>query len=303
MKKNLHIIIISTLFSIIIWVSISLSNDYFTTLRVPIKIINIPESNGIASSIPDDIALRIRGRGWKLFGMNFGSDYEYLISAENKSGKISLRASNSLGENPWLNSEIQIMDYAPTSFELLIEKLASKKVKINPVFELEYKDGFGLASDIKLLPDSVTISGAESIIAKIDAVSTELSKFDVLENKVSEYVVLKNIPQVGFNKNMVRIDFDVQKIVESEISNLEVTVIDIPTDRDILLLPNRITASLRGGINIVSKADQSKIKFFIQYSDLISDTIGSVKPSYELPPHTQLVYTKPDRIRYIIKKY
>ncbi|MDP2303610.1 MAG: hypothetical protein Q8N03_14420 [Ignavibacteria bacterium] len=303
MKKNLYLIIIATLFSIIIWVSISLSSEYFTNLKVPIKIINIPENYGIASNIPEHITLRIKGRGWKLFGMNFGSDYEYLVSAENKSGKIPIRLSNSAAENTWLNYEIQIMDFAPTSIELMIEKLAIKKVKVISILEIECRDGFGLASDIRLLPDSVSITGAESILAGIDAVSTEFAKFNNLETKLSEYVNLKSIQQVSFNKNSVRLDFDVQKIVEKEFNNLEVKVIDIPTDRDVLLLPNLITASLRGGINLISKTDQSEIKFFITYSDLVADTLGSMAPSYELPAHTQLVYTKPDRIRYIIKKY
>jgi hypothetical protein len=265
--------------------------------------INIPDGYGIASNIPDDFTIRIKGRGWKLFGMNFASDYEYLVSADNKFGKLVLRFSNSLSENSWLTSDIQIIDFSPTTFELKIEKLLTKKVKIVPLIELDYKDGFGLASDIKFIPDSVTVKGAESIINNLDAVTTDLQRFENLESNVSDYINLKTIPKINFATNNLKIVFDVQKIVEKEFSNLEVKVLDLPSDRDVLLLPDKLSASLRGGINIISKIQPNEIRLFIDYSELVADTLGSIMPAYDVPPHSQLVYTKPDRIRYIIKKY
>ena len=61
MKKNLHIIILSVIFSAILWISISLSNDYYATVNVPLKLINFPTGYSTASSLPEDISVKLKG--------------------------------------------------------------------------------------------------------------------------------------------------------------------------------------------------------------------------------------------------
>ena len=46
---------------------------------------------------------------------------------------------------------------------ITVEKTESKKVEIVPILSLGYKPGYGLVSPIRIEPDSVLISGPESI--------------------------------------------------------------------------------------------------------------------------------------------
>ena len=55
MKKNLHIIIIAFLFSVILWVSISLSNDYYATFEIPLKLVNFPSGFATGTPLPEKV--------------------------------------------------------------------------------------------------------------------------------------------------------------------------------------------------------------------------------------------------------
>ena len=77
----------------------------------------------------------------------------------------------------------------------------------------------------------------------------------------------------------------------------------MPNDRDIVLIPNNINCSLRGGINILGKINPNEISASIDYREIVYDTLGSIQPKIVIPKNTQLIFIKPVRLNYIIKKF
>ena len=57
----------------------------------------------------------------------------------------------------------------------------------------------------------------------------------------------------------MELTFDVQRIVEKSFEGIKVVINDIPDDRNIVLIPNTIDCSLRGGINILGKITPDQI--------------------------------------------
>jgi hypothetical protein len=302
-KKNLHIVIISLFFSFLLWGSISLSKEYYITVDVPLKVINFPEGYSSGTKLPDKISAKIRGDGWKLIAVNLGAESEYVISAGNDTGRKYINLFNSLSENQWLSSDMEVLDLNPDTLSLYIEKVREKKVKIVPNLDLNYKPGYGLATDIEVFPDSTVITGPASYLKNIEMVQTEEIQLTEIDSKVMEQVGLRDLQGMSYDVNNVRVTLDVQKIVDKNFDDLLVSIIDIPSDREVVLLPNRISVGLRGGINILGKLNEEGIKTYVYYRDVVLDTLGSVAPHVEIPPNTSLDYVKPERLRYIIKKF
>jgi hypothetical protein len=302
MKKNLHIIILSVIFSIILWISISLSNDYYATVNVPVKLINLPRGYSTASMIPENISVKLKGKGWKLLGVNLTAKSDYNISVED-SGKVSVNLYNYLAENQWLTTDIDVIDISPDSLTFLIEKDYMKKVEIISNLNLNFKPGYGLATPLTVFPESTTIYGPGSVVKNQSTVFTSRMKFVDLDNPTVDYVPLENLPGVIYKDKEVKVTMNVQKIVDKVFDNVLVQIIDLPVDRDVVLLPNRISVSLKAGIDILGKMEKDDIKAYINYKDVVLDTLGSVNPKIELPHNTSLEYIKPERLRYIIKKF
>ena len=303
MKKNLHIVIISFIFSIILWVSISLSNDYYATFNIPIKLADIPQGYGTGTPLPEKISVKLKGKGWKLITINLTSEADYVIPVGNETGKRTINLYNYLVENQWLSSDVEVINLAPDTLSFLLEKLASKKVPVEANLNLNFKSGYGLASNIIISPESTLVTGPISYLKDLKSVSTEAVEFDELANESTEIVPLKNIWGMSYSNNSVSASFDVQKIVDKNFDNIFVKIIDVPHDRDVVLLPNKISIGVRGGINILGRMDTTQLNAFVNYREVVLDTLGSVVPHINLPYNTTLLFIKPARLRYIIKKF
>ncbi len=303
MKKNLHIIIISVLFSIILWGSISLSNDYYAIVNLPIKLVDFPSGYATGSPLPDQISIKLKGKGWKLIGVNLSSESDFVVPVGRTTGKRNISLYNYRAENQWLSSDVEVIDINPDTVSFFVEKVQNKELPITSNLAFDFKAGYGLASPIEIKPDSTEVYGPGSYLKKLNVIPTEDLKFSNLDDKVVKQVPLKNIQGMTYTNSIVTIYLDVQKIVDKNIDNLPVQVVDVPKDRDVLLLPNKISIAIRGGIDLIGKMSTDQFKAHVNYRDVVIDTLGSVVPQIVLPPNTTLLYTKPERLRYIIKKF
>lgn len=303
MKKNFHIVVISVIFSIILWVSISLSNDYYATFKIPLKVVNFPPGYTTGTDIPNFISVKLKGQGWKLISFYIARESDYIISAGKEKGKRVVNLTNYLTDNKWLSSDVDVIDITPDTLSFNLEKIISKKVPIIPNLNLEFKDGYGLASPIRVYPESTTVYGPVDKIRKMRAASTADAKLSNLDQKIEKNVLLANVPDISYEKSYVTVGLDVQKIVQKNFDGIPVRVIDVPNDRQVLLLPNQITIGLRGGVDVLAKLAGYNFNAHVTYRDVILDTLGSVRPKITIPENTDLIYTKPERVKYIIKKF
>ena len=181
--------------------------------------------------------------------------------------------------------------------------MGRKKVKIDPDLSLDFKPGYGLADNIQITPESTYVSGPISYLKKLTSVPTKKKVLKDLDSKIVDHVSLEDIRGMSYGQNLVTISLDVQKIVDKNFDNIPVSVLDLPSDREVVLLPNRISVGVRGGVNILGKLNEDQFKAYVYYRDVVLDTLGSVIPKVEFPQNTSLMYVKPERLRYIIKKY
>ena len=304
MKKNLYAIFLSLAFSVILWVSVSLSNDYNTNLQLPIKFFNVPEGYVATSPSSEKINVKVRGKGWNLISAMIATKSEYYVDMGNELRKkkiIDLRSFDT--ENTWLTSKLQIVEITPDTISFSFEKLSYAKLKIAPNLKIEFKHGYGLASDIVVIPESTTISGPITRLSTMQNIPTESIIIKDLSERTEKIVEIENIPGLNYETQTARVILNVQRIIEQSFDEINVKVLDIPVDRDVVLLPNKINILLRGGIDVLGKLNKDNITAFIYYSDVVLDTIGSVTPVVNIPEHTELVYIKPQQLNYVIKKF
>lgn len=304
MKINLFVVLFSIIFSVILWISISLSNDFSANLHFPIKFFNIPEGYTTSSPSAETVNIKVRGNGWNIITTLLTAQNDYNVDAGRELQKkriIELKSFAS--ENTWLTSKLQILEVTPDTISFSFEKISHAKLKIVPNLQMEFKTGYGLASDLIVIPESTVVSGPSQILNEMHEVPTEVLQIKNLSEKTEKAVVLKNISGLNYEIQTATVMLNVQRIVEHNIEDIYVKVIDIPSDRDVVLLPNKITAQLRGGIEVLGKLDKEKISAVVYYRDVVLDTTGSVTPLVKVPSNTILLSAKPERLNYVIKKF
>ncbi|HEX2963536.1 MAG TPA: hypothetical protein VHO43_17200 [Ignavibacteriales bacterium] len=302
-NKKVFSIVLAVLFSFILWGSVTLSNSYYTTLKVPVRLTNLPKGYAVSRMSVNEVNLRIKGEGWRLASLILSNNLEYFVSAGLDSQSKTINLRNALGENTWLSSGIQLFDLYPDLLSVSMEKITERKLKIRPELSMNFKADFGLVSGIKVIPDSVVVYGPGSIVNSLEAVPTVSRIFKSLDDKVLERVDLKNIPGLSYSTGSCVIRFDVQKIVDKAFENLEVEVRNTPRGEDLVVFPNSITVVLRGGINILGKLKSEDVHPFVDYNQVIKDTLGIIEPEIKVPDYITVIDKKPNQLQYIIKKY
>ncbi|MEO8232605.1 MAG: hypothetical protein ABI638_09995, partial [Ignavibacteriota bacterium] len=235
--------------------------------------------------------------------LGLGSQSEFLVSAHNDSGIIKVDPINEIDENTWLNTGLSITEISPRQITFNVERTVFKKLKIEAATDVTFNEEFGLATPIRIYPDSVLVAGPLSVLEETSTIKTKLVKLSLLDSKIKIITEIEQPTGFQFTQNKAELTFDVQRIVEKTFENIKVSIEGLPKDRDVVLIPNNINCSLRGGINILGKIDPEEITASVDYREIVYDTLGSVQPKIVLPKNTQLVFFKPVRLNYIIKTF
>jgi hypothetical protein len=302
-QKKLNIFIASVIFSVVLWGSVSLSDFYYTNINVKLTLTNFPPGYTTGSPLPDKIKLRVRGQGWRLVSINLGPESEFRVSVNADSGKQTINLYNYLESNRWLISDVDIISISPDSLKFFVERIIPKKLAVVSGLEPQFKPGYGLATRIIFKPDSVLAYGPLSILKNMKEIRTENKTLGLLDARVETEV---NLPAMGgfqYSVNVVEVLLDVQRIVDKQFDNISVEVTNIPAGREVVLLPNKISFNVRGGIEILGKLKPEQFRAYIRYQTLVWDTTGSVTPVLELPENVTLQFVKPDRLRYVIRSF
>lgn len=303
MNKKIYIVIVSVLFSITVWVSIALSDEYYSTYKLPIAIIDLPSGYSVGNNLPETITVRLKGDGWKLMSFELGSTEYFYVSVKGDSGVITANLLANVENNPWFTSGINILDINPKNIRIVVEPIVEKKLKIIPKLKLDFKEGYSLATQVLVEPDSVLIRGPGSVIKKMETYSTKEISLKNLDQKTNFIAELEELRGFETDLKFVNVTLDVQRIVENSINDIPVSVINKPENVDVILIPNTISCTFRGGVNILGKVSVNDIIATVDYNSVVTDTLGFVKPEIQSPENLNLLSVRPDKLKYVIKKF
>lgn len=291
-----------SIFSVLLWVFISLSDEYFYNVKLPIQFTDIPSGFAVSNYSEDEISISLKGQGWQLAQLTFGSNPEFNLSVDQQPGTHTVSLRNALDRNRWLSSSVQINEFSPTELTYKIEEVAEKKLPVVPDIDLKFKEGFGLISEIVTVPESVVVSGPQSLIEDLDNIRSVRKTYSALDRSVVENLHLNTIENLNFDEEAVKVSFNVQKIVDKEFQNIPVEIVNIPPSKNLTVYPDRVNVILKGGINVLGKLDKSEIKVSVSFNQAIKDTLGYLVPQVEAPKFTEFVDTQPNRLEYIIQQ-
>ncbi len=307
--KNYVTFIVSIFVSFLFWVVVNLNGEFEDNFKSKIVIKNLSPDKAIRNDYPEFVNLRIRGQGWKLLPFYFITSPQVIVDLENVVNKnFNVNLTNNSRVKFLIPKDVRIVRVEPETLSFEIDKKISKKVPV--VFNYEIKrENHDLVQLPKITPDSVIVSGAESIVSKINSISTE--KFLIQKSgqniKVKLSLVNPDHKLVKLSDDFVEVSFSVEQLVEREFT-VPVQVTDLPIDKEVILFPPDVKVVIRGGLSkIVEISSESYlrdtlIKAFVSYRDVIEDKTGLVKPHVIIPENFKLVSVSPEGLEYIIRQ-
>lgn len=311
--RKLIIFFIFLLISAFFWLLNALDNKYTTKINYPVKFKNFPEDKIIASEIPQNIELKIQAKGFIILRyylsttlppimFDINSFYEKKsVKTLNTNIYIITNLVKEKLQNQ-LSSELTILDINPDTIQIQLSTSVTKKIPVVEDLDISYKSQFMLSGKIKIVPDSVEITGPSNIIDTINFVKTKKSIFKDLDKNISRNISLLEIENTLISSNRVIIEIPVEKFTESSFEG-KISVINLPTNVSIKLFPSEVKAKFHIAESQYFQINTNSIKFFIDYNNI--DSINKTKLKIEHEPLNDIIKNftfHPEYIDYIIEK-
>ncbi|MEW6511311.1 MAG: hypothetical protein AB1428_10160 [Bacteroidota bacterium] len=302
-KRNIHILIIAGLFGILTWVSVSLREQYVVTVSVPLLLEDIPDGYAVKSPLPRELQLRFRGDGWRLAGLLMGGEPKLAFSAAAQTSRRPL-AYNDVAERMRLTPGIQLIDVKPESVRIDLDRAGRKRVPVTLDCVASFREGYGQVGPTIVDPDSITIVGAESLLKGIGSWTTAQRVFENLRAPLDERIPLASPGPylLAFSVPDVRISITVEPFAEKVFAGVPVDVTDVPSNREVILIPPRIELVVRAGIKQLSALSAVDFRVTTDYARITADSMGAVDTDIAAPAGVQIVGKRPERVQYIVRK-
>ncbi len=219
MNSDFKLKIVSLLLAIIVWFHAVTEKTYVAhvTLNIDYK---LPRKTYIINSPPKTCDLTVRGKGKMLILFNMRKKKITCDLTKYKPGKHTVKVPVPR------TREIEIINFSPQKVVVVLDREASKTVRVSPVITGTPSENFAIA-DITVSPDRVRIIGPSKLLSEIRTVFTQ-------------EVDIEGIMKSFARKVKVVVPYDSLNMIKAEPGEVSVMVTLEPMELDSIVLPLRI---------------------------------------------------------------
>lgn len=310
LNKRLAIFLFFLFISTVLWFLIKLSHEYTTELDYPIQLVNPPKGKVIVGDPPRTVQLRVKAYGYTLLRYKAMA----LLSPIRINLKGSKLNSNSDGSEYFLmlgdkisslvsqlSDDIVLLGMQPDTLYFSLANVIDKVVNVNPIINATYANQHMLAGAIKVVPQSITITGPKSILDTINEVKTSPVELNLISQTHNEKVSLATIPQVSFSQNVISLEVPVEKFTETTLK-VPLTPLNVPEKSQVILLPETITIKCNVTISKYFQLKPNQFKVVCDFSDADALVGGKIRVSVlKSPDYVARIDFQPKYVDFILK--
>lgn len=271
---------------------------------IQVKIEHLDEDQAIAVPLPSTVYVKIQGTGWQVLSTSISPSLIFTIDFYNFHKRGMITTSKELKEHSNLPIGIEIIKAFPEKIELQLEEKITRSIPIRPILEINYREGFGMVGNYTVEPESVTLTGARSLVNTFKEWKTTPIHLSDVNTPVSVTGGLEDSLhfEIERSSNSARIQFDVQPIAERTIEEIPIEIIQVPNNKHIVLIPPKISIIIRSGVNSIAGLTEKDFHVFVDYRTILLDTSGTIRPTVNGPDKVKIVLQRPELIQYVIRK-
>lgn len=303
MKRRIIILSVSFVFSVFIWLYINLSQNYVIDLSVPLNV-KLSGKQALGNELPSSIDITVKGKGWDLISLMLSKSASFNIDLTNYKRDTKISTVQEIRNLLNIPNSVSVINVYPDTLDIIFDNLTEKMVKVKHNITVIPKEGYVLIGNPLIVPDSVRITGATSVLSKIKFVSTENIVLENINSNISRTVKIKDTLHniIKIEPKQVAVTFFVELAAEKEFDDIMVAVKGLPEDREVIIIPPKIKLTFRGGVEQLSNISVENVSVNVDFKSIEKDSTGFITPDIELPENLKLIKYEPQQFQYIIKK-
>lgn len=230
-RRNWKAVVLCVFTATVFWFFNALNKTYTTNINFPLTFDYDNENFIPVEGLPQYVRLNVTGNGWELFKRSTGVKLDPLQIPLERPAEVKKIVGSGLtfAFTNQLNG-LEINHVLSDTLYLDLEPKIGRWVKL-AVDSVQYniKAGFGLASDIAVMPDSSYIVGPRRIVEKIK----EPVMLDIPQRNIDEHYIENIEVELPFQEMMIRqpeavsVMFNVEEMV-TVMDSIRLVVENIP---------------------------------------------------------------------------
>lgn len=259
------------LLATIFWVLTKFSREFTSTMTAKINYENIPETAALSKNNTQFITFDLAANGFEILFYKFkqptitvpvGKYY----SNEKDGFKISKNELLRMVSSNF-NRNLAIKNLSVEELNVHLDPIVLKKVRVIAKMAISFKNGFKPVDSIKVIPDSVTISGPSGSLKNKHTIETELISINDVEKNISETakIVSPGNEIVSIKPNKVKVELVIAEFSQGQYT-FPVEVINLPPDMDIKMVPQAVTITFDASVNDFANISKDSFRLVCDYS-------------------------------------
>jgi hypothetical protein len=295
--------------SSLIWVLITFSREYKTSISYEMNFINIPQKNILLETAPQKISLYVKGSGFRLFWSQlFDKKINIDVSKFAQKSKVLsfVLSKNQLSNiRKQLVAGVEVENILKDTIYVKMGFLFSKKVVLKPNLNINYQVGYKLLGDVHVVPDSIVISGAESQLKNISFLDLETLKLTDIKTDFSKRVAIlkpSKMKSIKLTISKAEISAKVDKFTEGSLQ-VPFKIQNIPSDIKLTTLSETVLVTFVVALSQFSRVSAASFVIECDYEMSSKNELGYLIPKIILKPDfVENIKIIPTKIDFLIQK-
>jgi YbbR domain-containing protein len=298
-------IIGSLFFALLIWFFVAMTKRYTAAVSLPVVLKTENATRTVKGKYPSRIQVKLESEGWKILSLYLGQT-EWTIDLSNEVQKDILEIETLAKASQYIKplpEGMKVLEVEPEVLELELDEKITKRVPIRLTTLPMAQSGFIVRPNVQVLPESLTLSGARSVLEPITFWKTSVPtardvandfQFELLLDDTLKGIVTRSVSKV-------KVRGVAEQLSESEFKDVPVSLLKSKRPVYVTLIPSRVNLTLSGAVSDLAKVRAESLAVIIDGEKLLSDTTGFIAPTFKYPKTLELLRATPEKIQYILR--
>lgn len=309
--RNILSYTICVLIAAILWLLNALNKDYTSDISYPVKYTGFPEGKYLISPLPKSITLEVKAKGFSLLGYYIRTSFlpitldvntysNHLQKKDNRS-EYTLRLNDIKDKiNNRLSSEIKLLNIQPKEIVFKFSQAVSRKVPVRPAVSYSLKKQYILKGNIRVIPDSIRISGPASLVDTLSYILTDRWEAGEVAKDINRNLSLDIPSGLTTETKEVKISLFTERYTEAR-RTIPLQVVNAPQSLTVRLFPSAVEITYDVGLSMYDRITDKDFSFTVDLKN-VKDTPFLTVKTEKKPPYIQNLTFTPQKVEYILEK-
>ena len=269
------------LISAVLWFTLTMRETYSVEVEMPTEVVNLPPDQALVALPPRTVDVQVEGEGFELLRLLYDRPPIPINAAADEAN-----LDNAVYTVPELSRGVSVTSMTPSEVALRKEPRVTRTVPVRSGVDVRVPPTHDLTDSLRIVPDSVEVSGAASIVDSLAAWPTARRLFEDVRDTLDVRVPLADTLRglVERSREDVRLVAPVEPFTEG-IRDVEVIVRSAPSGGETVTLEQpTVRVRYRVPLSQYTRSQETSELFAtVSYDAIRADHTGRVRPELHIP--------------------